>query len=91
MYQKFVGVDAGKRELPAPLRNRFTEIYVAEPGARADLAALVAAYLVGAAPAVPVDAVVDFYLAARTEAVRPWLFPRQRRAGSGCKPERFNC
>ena len=70
---KFICVDAGKRELPAPLRNRFTEIYVAEPGARGDLAALVAAYLVGAAPAVPVDTVVDFYLAARAEAVRPRL------------------
>ena len=50
---------------------------MAEPGARADLAALVAAYLAGAAPAVPVDAVVDFYLAARAEAVRPRPLPCQ--------------
>ena len=50
---------------------------MAEPGARADLAALVAAYLVGAAPAVPVDAVVDFYLAGRAEAVRLWSPPCQ--------------
>ena len=49
---------------------------MAEPGAREDLRALVAAYLVGAAPAVPVDAVVDFYLAARIEAVRPPPLPR---------------
>lgn len=26
--------DAGKRELPAPLRNRFTEIWVPEPSQR---------------------------------------------------------
>jgi hypothetical protein len=69
---------AGKRELPAPLRNRMTEVWVAEPAAREDLRALVAAYLAGAAPAPPVDAVVDFYLAARAEAVRA-------RAGPPCR------
>jgi len=52
-----------------------TEVWVAEPAVREDLRALVAAYLASAAPAPPVDAVVDFYLAARAEAVRmrAWL------------------
>jgi MoxR-like ATPase len=61
---------AGKRELPAALRNRFTELYLPEPSAREDLRALVASYLGGTVPHPPVDAVVDFYLAARAEAVR---------------------
>ena len=61
--------DAGKRDLPARLRARFTELWVAEPSQRADLAALVAGYLAGAAPSPPVDAVVDFYVAAKREAV----------------------
>lgn len=39
--------DAGKRELPAPLRNRFTEIWVPEPTQREDLRALVHSYLAG--------------------------------------------
>lgn len=59
----------GKRELPAALRNRFTEAYIAEPTARADLRAVVAEYLSGAAPNPPLDAVVDFYVAAKHEAV----------------------
>ena len=61
---------AGKRELPAALRNRFTEMYVSEPTALADLRAVVAEYLAGAAPNPPLDAVVDFYIAAKHEAVR---------------------
>ena len=60
---------AGKRELPPPLRSRFTELYIAPLTAREDLCAFVAAYLRPAAPDPPVDAVVDFYLAARTDAV----------------------
>ncbi|KXZ56433.1 hypothetical protein GPECTOR_1g386 [Gonium pectorale] len=60
--------DAGKHELPAALRNRFTEMWVPEPAGREDLAALVAAYLAGVGPSPPVDAAVDFYLAAKTEA-----------------------
>ena len=64
--------DAGKHELPAALRNRFTEMWVPEPAAREDLAALVAAYLGGVGgPVPPVDAAVDFYLAAKAEAVSP--------------------
>lgn len=65
--------DAGKRELPAPLRNRFTEVWVPEPSQREDLAALVAAYLAGAGPAPPIDPVVELYQAAKAEAVSGWL------------------
>lgn len=61
--------DAGKHELPVALRNRFTEMWVPEPTAREDLAVLVAAYLAGMGAAPPVDAAVDFYLAAKAEAV----------------------
>ena len=39
---------AGKRSLPPPLRNRFTEVWVAEPSERADLLAVAAACLAGA-------------------------------------------
>lgn len=39
--------DAGKRELPAQLRNRFTELWVPEPSAHSDLAMLVGSYLAG--------------------------------------------
>ena len=62
--------DAGKRELPAALRNRFTELWVSEPSQREDLCTLVHGYLaqVGG-PSPPVDTVVDFYLAAKAEAV----------------------
>ncbi|KAL4440107.1 hypothetical protein ABPG75_003108 [Micractinium tetrahymenae] len=60
--------DAGKRDLPAPLRNRFTEIWVGEPPQRADLAAIVAGYLAGVVAGAPVQAIVDFYLAAKAEA-----------------------
>ena len=65
----------GKRDLPVALRNRFTELYLPEPNAREDLRALVAAYLGGTVPNPPVDAVVDFYLAAKAEAVRALLLP----------------
>lgn len=61
--------DAGKKDLPAPLRNRFTEIWVGEPRQREDLAAIVAGHLVPVSVAAPVDAVVDFYLAAKAAAV----------------------
>jgi hypothetical protein len=61
--------DAGKRELPAALRARFTELWVPEPRGREDLALLVAGYLAGAAPAPPVEAVVDLYVAAKQAAV----------------------
>ena len=61
--------DAGKRDLPAPLRNRFTEVWVAEPPGREDLAAIVAGYLRSYASNAPVDSIVDFYLKTKAEAV----------------------
>ena len=88
---------AGKRDLPAPLRNRFTEIWVGEPPQvllrrrmlqrhqlagrtptdtaglpwlqREDLAAIVAGYLCSVVAGAPVQAIVDFYLGAKAEAV----------------------
>ena len=50
---------------------------MAEPSERSDLLMLAAAYLAGAAPQPPLDAVVDFYVAVKAEAVRnqPWISP----------------
>ena len=61
--------DAGKRDLPAALRARFTELWVSEPRQREDLVLLVGGYLAGAGPQPPVQAVVDMYMAAKQEAV----------------------
>lgn len=61
--------DAGKRDLPPQLRSRFSEFWVGEPRSREDLGQLVGSYLAGAGPAAPVEQVVDFYLAAKAEAV----------------------
>ena len=47
-----------------------TEIYVPEMTDRKDLQQLVLSYLWPVSQDPPADAVVDFYLAARTEAVR---------------------
>eukprot|EP00798_Chlamydomonas_sp_ICE-L_P024872 gene24872-10533_t len=60
--------DSGKRELPAAMRNRFTELWVAEPTRREDLCTLVHGFLAGVGPSAPVDAVVDFYIAAKADA-----------------------
>jgi hypothetical protein len=62
-------IGAGKRDLPPPLRNRFTEVWVAEPSERPDLLALAAACLAGATPQPPLDVIVDFYVTAKAEAV----------------------
>ena len=59
--------DIGKRDLPAALKHRFTEVYAGECEGREDLSLIVANGLRGV-PAAPVDAVVDFYLAARFAA-----------------------
>lgn len=67
--------DVGKRDLPPVLRARFTELWVGEPAARGELAALAAAYLADAVPNPPVDSIVDFYLAAKAEAVSEPLRP----------------
>ena len=59
--------DVGKRDLPAALKHRFTELYAGECEGREDLALLVAQGM-SSVPAAPVAAVVDFYLAARDAA-----------------------
>ena len=82
-YLCMPGLLAGKRDLPAPLRNRFTELWVGEPPAREDLAAIVAGYLAGVAAGAPVDAVVDFYLAAKAEAVGGHSYNCMQRAEAG--------
>ena len=56
--------DVGKRDLPAALKHRFTELYAGECEGREDLALLVAGGL-STVPAAPIESVVDFYLAAR--------------------------
>jgi len=61
---------AGKRDLPAQLRQRFTELYVPEMTNRGDLQQLVLSYLRNSTQDPPVDAIIDFYLASRSEAVR---------------------
>lgn len=58
--------------MPAAIRNRMTEIFVHEPSSREDLRQLVLSYLQGTAVAPPADAVVDFYLAAKSAAVQPF-------------------
>jgi midasin len=72
-------LSSGKRELPSALRNRFTEVYVAEYASREDLRGLVATYLRNTVPNPPLDSVVDFYLATKAEMVRlqsPWVAGR---------------
>jgi midasin (ATPase involved in ribosome maturation) len=64
--------DVGKRDLPAALKHRFTELYAGECEGREDLALLVSGGL-STVPAAPVAAVVDFYLAARADAVTTLL------------------
>ncbi len=62
--------DFGKKDLPATLRNRFTEFYVDDMEDRDDLKILVQSYLKTVAPGMQVDNIVDFYLAARAEAAK---------------------
>ena len=59
--------DVGKRDLPAALKHRFTEVYAGECESREDLSLIVKAGL-GTVPNAPIVAVVDFYLAARRAA-----------------------
>ena len=63
----------GKKELPAVLRSRFTELQVPEPTAQSDLEAIAAAYLAGTAPHPPVTQAVDLYRKAKQAAVRPTM------------------
>ena len=64
--------DAGKKDMPPALRDRFAELWVGEPAPEsADMRALVGAYLGGAVPGGPdaagglAEAVCRFYAAAR--------------------------
>ena len=68
--------DAGKKDMPPSLRDRFAELWVGEPSPdSADMRALVGAYLAGSAPGGPdgvgalAEAVCRFYAAARGLAV----------------------
>ena len=65
--------DAGKRALPTLLRSRFTELWVSEPSAREDLEMLVASCLMNSGCQQPVSSIVNFYLAAKADAVRVLL------------------
>jgi len=56
--------DVGKKELPASLRGRFTEIYVAEMTDPRDLSSVVGRYLQNISNA-PVDEIVSVYLGSR--------------------------
>lgn len=66
---------AGKRELPAQLRQHFTEIFVPELISPEDLSPIVFQYLRPVSITPPVEAIVGFYLAARAAAVRPCFLP----------------
>lgn len=110
--------DAGKRDLPAPLRNRFTELWIGEPPhvrteagrgrgvapassrtpspnalfslcllllqQRSDLAQIVGGYLAGVVAGAPVEAIVDFYLASKAEAVSTSVAPALPGCGLAC-------
>ncbi|RMZ52645.1 hypothetical protein APUTEX25_000764 [Auxenochlorella protothecoides] len=56
-----------KRDLPAPLRNHFTEVWVAEPSQTEDLRAMVTSYLGQTTPRGVVEGVVSFYRAAKAD------------------------
>ena len=63
--------DVGKKDLPAGVRNRFTELYVDELQDVADLKILVAEYLKGLSlTAGQVEGIVKFYLNIRQEALK---------------------
>lgn len=55
--------------MPAQLRQRFAELYVQEMTQRPDLQQLVLSYLPATTHDTPADAIIDFYLTARAEAV----------------------
>ena len=65
--------DVGKRDLPAALKHRFTEIYAGECESREDLALLVKQGLRDTVPGSSIEAIVDFYLAARKDAATTLL------------------
>lgn len=69
VYSLRCPADVGKRDLPPQLRSRFTELWVGEPSTRDELGAIAASYLSDAVPNPPTDDIVNFYLAAKAEAV----------------------
>ncbi|GMH33343.1 hypothetical protein BSKO_01177 [Bryopsis sp. KO-2023] len=72
--------DAGKRDLPTSLRNRFTEFWYPEPESAEDLAMMATGYLSGLGSAVKMENVVAFYQTAKMEAEKSLL------DGAGHKP-----
>ncbi|XP_070579649.1 LOW QUALITY PROTEIN: midasin-like [Ptychodera flava] len=63
--------DVGKKDLPAGIRNRFTEFFVDELEEISDLKVLVNSYLEGLSlSAAQVEGIVKFYLIVRNEAVK---------------------
>ncbi|KAH7936620.1 hypothetical protein HPB49_001675 [Dermacentor silvarum] len=62
--------DVGKKDLPAGIRSRFTEVYLEEPLEEGDLELVVAAYL-GSSGSPPVHACVSLYLNLRKAAREP--------------------
>lgn len=59
--------DAGKKDLPQLVRNRFTEFWVNEPEEEKDLAAIVSQHL--SSVSYPVRDIVEFYLKCKDLAV----------------------
>ncbi|XP_064629159.1 midasin-like [Lineus longissimus] len=73
--------DVGKKDLPAGIRNRFTELYVDEVEDDSDLRILVAEYLKGLSlTAKQIDGIIKFYQIIRNEAVKKLV------DGTGHKP-----
>ena len=63
------GTDAGKKELPANLRSRFTEMYVAETLRREDLEHIVNSSFQNASiENGPTSVLVDFYIYAKQQS-----------------------
>jgi midasin len=78
--------DVGKKDLPAGIRNRFTELYVDELEDNSDLRILVTEYLTGLSlNAKQIDGIIKFYQIIRNEAVKKLV------DGTGHKPHyRYN-
>ena len=75
--------DVGKRDLPAGVRNRFTEFYVGEPRNDEDLLLIVREYIkrVGSTPAHVPQRIVELFQAAKSKAASHEL-----RDGNGQSP-----
>ena len=60
--------DFGKRDLSAPLRNKFTEFWFTEPETREDLEMIVSGYLSQLGPPITASRIVDFYTKVKEES-----------------------